>query len=201
MALILDFAQAVHEPGQGNIDRTHRRALVATGGRVRQVEGVLDAGVERGQHRPHRAGIDPAVGMAAEREIDRAMVHAGATADAAQHVGKIRAGQCGTPVVDQDEEGLLGAFRLTRAARSGQQRNVVGNPLPGGRARQQAHQRREVVERRDDLLDAGDDDMHPGQRRHHAAVALVGHQRRRTAFGDQEVGPGNAHFGRQEMLA
>ena len=40
----------------------------------------------RGQHRPHRPGIDPAVGVAADRGVDRTMVEAGGASQAAQHV-------------------------------------------------------------------------------------------------------------------
>ena len=35
----------------------------------------------------------------------------------------------------------------------------------------------------------------------HPAVAFIGNQRRRTGFGNQEIGPGNTHFGTEKMLA
>ena len=53
----------------------------------------------RRQHAAHRARIDPAIGVAADRRIDRAMVHAGRAADAAQHLLELgaehaRSGRC-----------------------------------------------------------------------------------------------------------
>ena len=47
---------------------------------------LVDADEGGGKHGAHRAGIDPAIGMAADRGIDGAVVQAGGAADAAQHV-------------------------------------------------------------------------------------------------------------------
>ena len=94
---------------------------------------------------------------------------------------------------------MLGAVAV--ATRGAVDRHVVGDFLPGRRTRQQAHQRCEVFQRRHDLLDAGDDDMHFRQRCHHAAVALVGDERHRAGLRDQEVAAGDAHVGAEEVLA
>ena len=72
--------------GNGMRTGTDALAAAAEGRGVGQVARLLDADQLRRQHRADRAGIDPAIGMAADRAIDRAMVHAGAAADAAQHV-------------------------------------------------------------------------------------------------------------------
>jgi hypothetical protein len=45
------------------------------------------------------------------------------------------------------------------------------------------------------------DDVHTRQSGDHAAVALVGDQRHRAGLGDQEVAAGDAHVGREKMLA
>ena len=60
----------------------------------------------------------------------------------------------GAAAVDDDEVHVLGAVELAGALGAGQDVDVVRDRLAGRRARQQAHQRRDVLERRDDLLDA-----------------------------------------------
>ena len=62
-----------------------------------------DAEQGRGQHRTHRPGIDPAIGVPADRAIDRAMVEAGGAADAAQHVLQLGAEHRAAPVIDQHD--------------------------------------------------------------------------------------------------
>ena len=195
------LAQLAHQVGQGDLHRTDDAALVAHRRRVRQVEGVLDADEQRRQHRAHRARIHPAVGVAADGLVHRAVVHAGGAADAAQHVLELAAEQADAAIVDQDEIEMLGAVRVLRPLHAGEHGEVIGYRLPGGGARQDAHQRGEVFQGRDHLLHAGDDDMHSGQRRHHAAVALVGDQRHGAGFGDEEVAAGDAHVRREEVLA
>ena len=55
------------------------------------MSGFVDADQARRQHRAHRPRIHPAIGMAADRGVDRTVVHAGRTPDAAQHVLEFRA--------------------------------------------------------------------------------------------------------------
>ena len=74
------------------------------------------------QHAAHRARIDPAVGVAADLLVDRAVVHAGTAADAAQHLTELAADQAGTAAVDQHEIHVLRAIALAFCAWSGQQR-------------------------------------------------------------------------------
>ena len=138
--------------------------------------------------------------MAADRAIDRAMVEAGAAADAAQHVGELVAEHLAPPIVEQHD--VIGGWTvwIAVAARAGEQARIGGDLLAGGRARQQAQNRRGVLERRHQLLDRGDDDMHARQGRGQVAVALVGDDHRRAGLGDQQIGAGDADIGGEEFF-
>ena len=91
---------------------------------VGQVARLVDADQRRRQHRAHRPGIDPAIGVAAHRAIDRAMVHAGGAADAAQHVLELAAEHPRAAVVEQDDV-VLAPARRGRPARRGPVEKVV----------------------------------------------------------------------------
>ena len=52
---------------------------------------------------------------------------------------------------------------------------------------------------RQDLLDAGDDDVHPGEGVAEVAVAFVGHDDRRARLRDEEVRPGDPDVGAEEV--
>ena len=84
----------------------------------------------------------------------------------------------GAPAVDEDEVHVLGAVELAGALDAGEDVDVVADRLARRRARQQPHQRRDILERGHDLLDAGDRDVHARQRRRQRRVAFVGDQRR-----------------------
>ena len=107
----------------------------------------------------------------------------------------------GAPAVDDDEIHVLRAVEFAGALGAGQHIHVIRNRLARRRARQQAHQRRDVFQRRDDLLDAGDGDVDLRQRRGQRGVAFVGHQHHRARLGDEEVAAGNAHVRRQVVAA
>ena len=98
--------------------------FAAEGRGVGQVARLVDADQARRQHRAHRPGIDPAIGVAADRAIDRAVVHAGAAADAAQHVLELGAEHRRAAVVEHDDVVLLRAVR-DRPARRGPVEKVV----------------------------------------------------------------------------
>jgi hypothetical protein len=200
-ALDLAFAQLAQQVGQRNLHRTDDAALPAQCCRLRQVEGVLDADVARRQHRAHRSRIDPPVGVTTDLLIHGAVVHAGAAADAAQHVLELAAEQPGAPGIHQHEIQVLGAVELAGPARPGQQGEIVRDRLTRRRARQQPHDRGRVLQRRQHLLDAGKHDVHARQHRAHALVALVGDQRDRPGLGDQEVRPGHAHVCRKKVAS
>ena len=164
MALELALAPVPHQLGQGNAHRTDALAAAAEGRGVGQVGRFLDAQQLRRQHRADRAGIDPAIGMAADRAIDRAMVHAGAAADAAQHVLHLGAQHRGAAVVEDDDVIVLRPVEVARPLRAGVERRIGRRFLAGRRARQHAQQHGRVLERGDHLLDAGQHDVHLGQR-------------------------------------
>ena len=150
---------------------------------------------------PIGPGIHPAVRVAADVLVDRAVVHARAAADAAQRLPTSLASTSDAPAVDEDEVHVLGAVEFARALDAGQDVDVVRDRLPGRRARQQPHQRRDVLERRHDLLDAGDRDVHFRQRRRQRRVAFVGDHDDRPRFGDEEVAARDAHVGGQVVRA
>ena len=153
----------------------------------------------RREDRADRPRVDRAVGVPADARVHGADVQAGAAADAAQRLSAHRVGQrVPAPVVEQHDVVLP---RSVAGRDPGQERHVRAHPLPGRRARQQAQEQREVVQRRDDLLDAHDGDEHRRQRGAHAAVALVLHHADGARLGDAGVGAGDAHAGTQEALA
>ncbi len=92
-----------HHVGERNVHRADLLAAPAKARSVGQVARVVDACELRRQHRAHRPGIDRAVGMAADRAIDRAMIEAGAAADTAQHVGELVAEHLAPSIVEQDD--------------------------------------------------------------------------------------------------
>ena len=76
---------------------------------------LLEADVHRRQDRADRAGIHPSVRMAADVLIDRAMVHAGAAADAAQRLADLAAQHVAAAAVDDDEIHALRAMEFAGA--------------------------------------------------------------------------------------
>ena len=67
LALELALAPVPHHLRQRDLHRADALAAAAEGRGVGQVPRVLDADQRRRQHRAHRAGIDPAIGVAADR--------------------------------------------------------------------------------------------------------------------------------------
>src|SRR5262245_7449531 len=108
MALELALAPAPHHARQRNAHRADLLAASAEGRGIRQVAGLVDADQARRKHRAHGARIDPAIRMAADRVIDRAMVHAGTAADAAEHLLERAAEHRRTAVVEDHDVVLAG---------------------------------------------------------------------------------------------
>ena len=96
---------------------------------------------------------------------------------------------------------VLGPVEIARPLGPGIERRVGRGFLAGRRARQHAQQDGGVLQRGDHLLDAGQHDVHARQRIGQVGIAFVGHQHRRAGLGHQEVGPGQAHVGIEELLA
>ena len=164
-----------HHLRQRDPHRADAFAPPAESRRIGQMAGFFDADQRRRQHRAHRPGIDPAIGMAADRAIDRAMIEAGGAADAAQHVLELacpaaRCGHCRAA-----RRGIPPAHRVSPARRGPVETRGVGRELLAGRrARQKPQERRRVLERRHDFLDARQHDMRLGQSLRQIAIALVG---------------------------
>src|SRR5580704_7353134 len=83
------FPPRAHHARQRDAHRTDFLAAPTEGRGVWQMARLVDADQAWRQNRAHRPRIDPAVSMAADRMIDRTMIHAGAATDAAEHVLKI----------------------------------------------------------------------------------------------------------------
>ena len=128
------------------------------------------------------------------------MVHAGRTADATQHLLEIRAQHRRAAIVHQHHMVLVRPIQIALPPRPGGERRVDREILPGGRARQQPQQAGGILERRHDLLDARQHDMDARQRLGQVAVALVGDDHRAAGLRDQEIRPGDADIGGQELL-
>ena len=197
----LRLAPVPHQARQRDLHRAHLLAAPAEGRGVGQVAGIAHADQRRGEHRADRARIDPAVGMAADRRIDRAVVHAGAAADAAQHLAELARPAAPTrPLSRMTIWQASGPSGSLGAPGAGRERRVGRDLLARGRARQQANERAHVLQGRHHLLDGGQHDVHLGQRLGEVAVALVGDDHRGAGLGDQEIGAGDADVGGEELL-
>ena len=107
----------------------------------------------------------------------------------------------GAAVVEDDDVIFVRPVRIAGAARAGRERRVDRHLLRGRRARQHAQQLRHVLQRRHDLLDRGEHDVHARQGLRQVAIALVGDDDRRAGLGHQEIRAGDADIGREEAVA
>ncbi len=144
-ALEFALAPVTHHLGQGNAHRANRFASPAKRRRVRELTAFRDADERRRQHRAHRAGINPAIGVPADRLIDRAMVHAGAAADATQHILEFAAEHRRSAVVEEDDVIFGRTIRIVRSTRPGREGRVDRGVLARRRAREDAKQLRRVL--------------------------------------------------------
>ena len=134
--------------------------------------------------------------MAANARIHRAVVHAGTTADAFEGFTQFFVGiSLGATVVQQNQVHFFGAVFFTGLARAADQVEVGGDRLTGGRARQQAVQRRHMLQLFHHFFNAGDGDMHLGHGGAHATVAFVFHQAQGAGFGHAKVDARQADVG------
>ena len=133
----LPLAPVAHHLGQRNSHRADALAAPAESRGIGQMAGLIDADQARRQHRAHRPGIDPAIGMAADRAIDRAMVEAGRAADAAQHVLELGAEHRRAAIVEQHDVVFARPVGIARrgAARSRRwYRSRIPGPSPSAPA-------------------------------------------------------------------
>src|SRR5215210_2994306 len=92
------------------------------------------------------------------------------------------------------------AVQLACAARAGDEVGVDRDLLARSTPRQELHERREVLELRDQLLYPHHDDVYGRNARDQPGVALVGDGADRARLGNPEVGARNADVGVQELL-
>src|SRR6516225_8165851 len=117
MALEFTLAPVTHHSGQRDLHRADGLAASAKGRGVRQIAALPDPDERRREHGPHRPGIDPAISMAADGVIDGAVIHAGAAANAAQHILELRAEHRRAAIVEDHDMVFAGAIRISSAAR------------------------------------------------------------------------------------
>ena len=96
---------------------------------------------------------------------------------------------------------LFGTVEIARPARSGRNRRIAREFLTRCRARQQSQQSRGILECRDQLFDAGHDDVDPRQGLRQVAVALIGHDDAGTGLGDKKVGARDPDVGSKKTRA
>src|SRR5690606_3593632 len=134
--MLLEFALApvAHHLWQGNAHRADSLTPPAEGGGIGQMPSFLNPDQRRRQHRAHGTRIDPAIGVTANCMIDRAVVHAGTAADAAQQVLELRAQHGGAAIVDQDDMILFRTVRILGPPRAGRESRIGGEFLPRGGA-------------------------------------------------------------------
>ena len=140
--------------------------------------------------------------MAANAGIHRAVVHAGATANALQRGTQLFVGVgLGAAVVQQDQVHFFRAVQLARLAWPADQVEIGGHRLPGGRTRQQAVERGHMFELLHHLFNAGDRNVNLGHRGAHAPIAFVLHQAQGAGFGDAKVHTREANVGVGKLAA
>ena len=134
--------------GSGILDRADAFALAAERGGVRQMSRLFHPDQAGREHRAHRSRIDPAIGVPADRAIDRAMVHAGGAADTAQHFLKVGPEHGRPAVIDQHDMVFLRPIQVARPPWTGGERGVDREILAGCRPGQNPQQRCRVLQRR-----------------------------------------------------
>ena len=156
----------------------------------------------RGDDFADRAWVHLAIGMAADAGIDRAMVHAGAAANAVQGLTQFTVGErLAATVIEQHQVHFLRAIQFIGLAWAGDHVDVRGDGDAQRRAGQQRQQWDGVTQVLDDFFDAGHGDMHRRNRGAHAAVAFVFDQQQGAGFSHGEVDTGDADVGFEEFLA
>ncbi len=114
------FAPRSMKARERNFDRADFIALSAGRGGVREIARRSDAEEGGREDGADRARVDPAVRVAADGIVDRAVVEAGPAANAPERFAHAVFQHVGAAVVDDDDVAFLGAVRVASGFRSGE---------------------------------------------------------------------------------
>ena len=143
---------------------------------------------------PQRPGNEIAVGVAARTAVDRTGVHAGAAAQALEHVAVRGIGQPLRPAVVDDDDMDLPPGRGPAV-----ERRVGRHGLPRARAGQQAREDPQRPHVGNHLLKPHDGDVQVGERGAQVGVALVRADGQRPGRGHGEVDARHRDIGLEEL--
>ena len=200
---VVEVASLVdNQTGYVDVDRAAFEAGAAERAEFEHVLGGVEVGLEqRGQGGADGAGVDGAVGVAADFAVDGAGVEAGATAEAGEQVAVGASEDVAAAVVEDDQVELFGTVGFVGAGRAGDDVGVDGDTAADGGADGELEQQGEVGEGGDDFFHAhqGDADARSGGGE--SAVAFVGEHDERAGLGDGEVDADDAQVGSAELVA
>ena len=112
--------------------------------------------------------------MSANTLVDRTTVQAGAAPNAIQGLPLLLLSeQLGASVVEQDDIHLLRAFGFVQLPGAGRNAVIYCNILTRSMRREQRPEDIQVGQRRNDLLDSGDGDLHAWKGDRHQSVAFI----------------------------
>ena len=173
---------------------------VGAGKRLARIAGVVLQ--KRRDDRTHGAGINRAVGVAANALVDRADVEAGPAADAAQDGAQLGIGQdVRAAVVQDDQMHFLGAIAFALAPRAGEKGQVHGQGLAGGGRRQDVQDHSGVGQGLHHFFQGHERNVDRRARAGQPDVAFVFQHRHRAGLGDGDVAAGDAGVGGQKLLS
>ena len=196
-------ADLADESGQVNAAGADILAGLASHAVLAEKPRLVVSVEEVGQNKADGADIDVAHLVAAHQTEDRADVGTRAAAHAAENLREERIfGNGAAAVVQEDDMHDLAVIRigaaLTRAVHEG---DIRGDALARGVTGQNLKHGHHGFKVGDQLVEAGQDHVHAGQRGNHTGVAFVGDRNRGAVFGDGEVTAADAHVAGDEFAA
>ncbi len=155
----------------------------------------------RRQYGAYRPRINPRETVTADLAVHRAMIQAGAAANAIERFALLAVGQhLGPSVVQQHHVELVGPVDLLAASWPGKERGVHGQWLAGGAASQQLKEHPQVLSAGNHLFDSRNGNMNFRRRSGEPRVALILDQHDRARIRHQKVGAANSDIRRQKLL-